>query len=723
MAFEIAPPRMTILSDHPSRADATRSPDLLALEGRLASVFDILRHRNTECPVTVAIYGDWGTGKTSAMRWLETQLKEWNKRSIAERDGHPMVHPVWFDPWRYHTREDVWRGIIAEVVLSLFKVKAIRRENFLDNLRRAARRFGAFLGRGFLHALANIEVEAGAGEDGPKTKLSGEVFRDIYDEWDRTTHPEKAFLNQFEDTLKSWLAEFFPCEERQDGSRQFQERLVLFIDDLDRCLPSVTLEVLEAIKLYLNLEPLLFIVGLDRAVVDAVVTKHYKDAGLGEEKARSYLNKLFQVEVQVPAGDDQIKSYRRELLASLDKATGAYWRTRLGDDGTLYRDMLEQCIHRLAAGNPREIKRLINSALVRGHNAASNRLLTVPGQENERFAQGVAFYLLQRQLREHALPETLLMIEENLLWFGKASQEFQPEGSLGSTPAELADELASLRESLKSLGPRDPVRDALQNLLDARPPGLQQPAFVDCLASEVFWSLLLVPFDPSVGLHAPRLETRSLTGPPNRTVDLARLSEPVRARLAKGTKKTLDTLTLADLDSLSQLDLNESNATDLEIRELAKLSTLQEIILAKTRVTDAGLKELARLPNLRRLSLFGTSITDAGLKHLTRLSALEKLSLVETQITDAGLKELARHFSIQALYLSRTQVTDIGLKEIARLPNLEELYLSETQITDGGLEEIARLSKLKILWLGGTKVTDSGTAQLKKTLPNLSIGS
>ena len=63
-------PRMTVLADHAvvSSADI---PDLLNLESRLAVLLDILRHRNTRCPITVAIYGDWGTGKTSAMRWLK----------------------------------------------------------------------------------------------------------------------------------------------------------------------------------------------------------------------------------------------------------------------------------------------------------------------------------------------------------------------------------------------------------------------------------------------------------------------------------------------------------------------------------------------------------------------------------------------------------------------------------------------------------------------------
>jgi predicted KAP-like P-loop ATPase len=65
---------MTILSDHPilreDEEKARREPDSFALHSRLGAVYDIIRHRNTRAPLAIAVYGDWGTGKSSAMRWL-----------------------------------------------------------------------------------------------------------------------------------------------------------------------------------------------------------------------------------------------------------------------------------------------------------------------------------------------------------------------------------------------------------------------------------------------------------------------------------------------------------------------------------------------------------------------------------------------------------------------------------------------------------------------------
>jgi predicted KAP-like P-loop ATPase len=144
------------------------------------------------------------------------------------------------------------------------------------------------------------------------------MFRQIYDEYDKTSHPEKAYLNQFEDTLRDWVQRYL----------QKDSRLVLFIDDLDRCLPEVTLEVLEALKLYLSLDRLVFVVGLDRTVVDGVVCEHYKKNGLGDSKAREYLNKIFQVEVNLAPSEEQMKEFLHYQISDLNSASGGFWDTR-----------------------------------------------------------------------------------------------------------------------------------------------------------------------------------------------------------------------------------------------------------------------------------------------------------------------------------------------------------------------------------------------------------
>jgi hypothetical protein len=501
----LAPPEMTILADHPSKS-AEESPDLLNLESRLAVVLDILRHRQTNCPITVAIYGDWGTGKTSAMRWLERQLQAWNKQSASDRAGHCRVYPIWFDPWKYHTREDVWRGIISEVILALFRVANLDRQNFVPRMVQAAKQFGAFLGKGFLHALAHtdIKLKADALGSGGELSVKGEMFRDIYDEFDKASQPQKAFLNQFEDALKSWVQSFL---DRKGNI--FTERIALFIDDLDRCLPDVTLEVLEAIKLYLNIEPLMFVVGIDRTVVAAIVAKHYQENGL-PRKSEQYLDKIFQVEIQIPPSERQMHAFLNHQIAFLDESSGGYWNRMLSGESE-YKTALESGIRHLARYNPREIKRLLNSALLRGRAAAANpALLTEFSGENLRFAQGVQVFLVQRIVRNKMSNASRLLLEQNALqWFERLSDFLRANlhfkllesgtasGGWGTRPPTEKQELLSIAqqeyEQIKKERPRND--DGVQ--LD-----------MHLLEDDLLWSLLRIPFSASVAQFAPGLEAR-----------------------------------------------------------------------------------------------------------------------------------------------------------------------------------------------------------------------
>lgn len=402
-------PEVTILSDHAAEevigGEQDPLEDLLGLDGRLVTVLDILRHRETRCPLSIAIYGDWGTGKTSAMRWLAKQLTLWNGQSNFRKIGHPKVYPVWFDPWKYRTREDVWRGLISEVILHCISVSELDIENVLSRMSKAAKQMGRFLGRSFLHAMSQVKFGVGV-------EVSGQTMRDILDEWQKTNRPDKAFLNEFESEIKYWVSEFLPQTEAPDGKGAYNDRIVLFIDDLDRCLPDVTLEVLEALKLYLNVPNLVFVVGLDRSVVDSVVLKHYTELGVEGPKSRQYLNKMFQVELDVPPAEPAISKFFEAQIKELDRVTRGLWSKKLEHAGSVeiiggkksVKDVIHGAISRLGSTNPRELKRLLNSTLLRARTAMMDRKL---GGKSDalRFAQGAQSYLLQRMIRDQFVGE------------------------------------------------------------------------------------------------------------------------------------------------------------------------------------------------------------------------------------------------------------------------------------------------------------------------------
>ena len=68
--------------------------------------------------------------------------------------------------------------------------------------------------------------------------------------------------------------------------RQKENRLVVFIDDLDRCMPEKAIEVLEAIKLFLDVQGCIFVLGLDQEVIARGIELKYRELGL--EKRANY---------------------------------------------------------------------------------------------------------------------------------------------------------------------------------------------------------------------------------------------------------------------------------------------------------------------------------------------------------------------------------------------------------------------------------------------------
>jgi KAP family P-loop domain len=166
---------------------------------------------------------------------------------------------------------------------------------------------------------------------------------------------------------------------RGDPRPNPQRRIVVFIDDLDRCLPLNALAVLESMKLFFDLEGFVFIAGLDQQVIERAVELRYAEprergadeprapaSGMTSEQAlapsagsvsgRDYIKKIFQVPFGLPVVD---RSLLEELVSKLVEAR------RL--DAAQRRDLMGRILGHLSyfsdegGVNPREVKRLINA--------------------------------------------------------------------------------------------------------------------------------------------------------------------------------------------------------------------------------------------------------------------------------------------------------------------------------------------------------------------------
>jgi hypothetical protein len=375
--FAARQPGLTVLTDHALRPEQGYL-DNFNLRYRLGPVYDILRYPETRTPMAIAVYGDWGTGKTTAMKWLHGLIDQWNTSGKAEKKIN--IRPVWFYPWKYDKKEDVWRGLIAAVIINAIYMRnpedkkvTLSSRKILNGLK--------LLGSFGVNAVVDLASAAELQVPGvPGVKLSGSALREIKKHLRQAAHPEAPYLNEFEEALRKWVTDTL----RED------ERMVIFIDDLDRCMPEIALQVLEALKLYLNIEKLIFIVGVDRKVVDKLVKEHYKRLGLDEDKSKNYLAKMFQVEVQVEPSEQQISDFLDEQLKDIP-----YWKEpNLSPDE---QDLFRGLIFKLADHNPREVKRLINSALMTG--AGAMMIETAPDSQGRiGFNQGLQLFFVRKIL-------------------------------------------------------------------------------------------------------------------------------------------------------------------------------------------------------------------------------------------------------------------------------------------------------------------------------------
>jgi len=144
---------------------------------------------------------------------------------------------------------------------------------------------------------------------------------------------------------------------RSDRGNDF--RVVIFIDDLDRCSPDKTIELLESIKMLLEVEGFIFIVALSHDSVTRLITNVYNNTGV---KGEDYLKKIIQLPLTIP-------QWSRENFSELisDKIA-----PKLNDEYSKFILQNPGILSQVANSNPRQLKRFINNVIIAFETFAKN---------------------------------------------------------------------------------------------------------------------------------------------------------------------------------------------------------------------------------------------------------------------------------------------------------------------------------------------------------------
>jgi len=240
-------------------------------------------------PFTIGIFGSWGMGKTSLMLMLKKEL-----------ESQYNVQTVWFNAWKFDDEKQIWAALIQTILnqldLSLGQSAKLKLQELRDSIEWIQ----------FLTFLGTSVISLGTGIP---TRISGKV--------------EKPDIGAFKESFNfgkkiESMSEFEKKFERFVETCNI-ERLVIFIDDLDRCKMDATLEILETIKLLLNSKRCVYVLGLDfQRVCDAVSERLAKDSEDPEKEkvAEDYLDKIIQLPFHIPRRtQEDMQRYLRYLFA------------------------------------------------------------------------------------------------------------------------------------------------------------------------------------------------------------------------------------------------------------------------------------------------------------------------------------------------------------------------------------------------------------------------
>ena len=343
-------------------------------------------------PSTIGLYGDWGSGKSSLMKLVQKKIEEKYPKDEKKKDTVKTLC-IEFNGWLFEGYEDTKTSLCGAILDALADEKRFSKE-VTDYAKELIKKIdiNKILGKGVKYGL-DLFLSGGIGI---LTDLSlsgllstiksnaGEVqAKDIEEilsmlkKNDKTRTEIKKFRNEFKDLLK----------------KSKVENVVVFIDELDRCLPDTVLEVFEAMRLFLFVEGMSFVIGADERLIQYSIKSKYKEVpGNNLDIGKEYLEKVIQYPLYIPQlTRAEVNQYLACLLLKqtlsdekFKEILGIVYTLTPDQDFSMdlisdkAPDLTENCKQEMALarqissvlapsinGNPRQCKRFLNTLYMR----------------------------------------------------------------------------------------------------------------------------------------------------------------------------------------------------------------------------------------------------------------------------------------------------------------------------------------------------------------------
>lgn len=386
-------------------ADNETSEDLLGFKVHADLLIDVINDEKV-LPVTIGVFGDWGSGKSSVLKIINDELSG----KDGELKNDTLV--LYFNGWVFEGYDDA-KAALLESIIEKFEshktighkvkdstVKLLKSVNWMRimgfGFKKIVLPTAAAYFTGGLSLIPFLAQEfSSIDKKDLAEKLSGDKAEEFL---------KDIILKKEEDTA-TLVREF-----RSDFKRMIEKseikKLVVIIDDLDRCTHERIIENLEAIKLFLNVEKTAFIIGADPRIVRHAIEYRYKRESKTDEDSNDriiddYLEKLIQIPYFLPKlSEPEVETYLSMLICkkelsedSFKKVLTAFSTYKANDryspfgisnlQGVIDQGEIESVkkniitipalvplIAQSLYGNPRQIKRFLNTYTLRKRLAA-----------------------------------------------------------------------------------------------------------------------------------------------------------------------------------------------------------------------------------------------------------------------------------------------------------------------------------------------------------------
>lgn len=277
----------------------------------------------TDTPITIALQGEWGSGKTSLMNLLR-----WNLCDI----DNAQFFPIWINTWQFSLMKTPAQAIISILEGIINQIGAL---NPTHKWEESKRKIG-----GLFKKIASVGTKVAASTVG----VGGEALEDLFG-----SDNGQSDILQLKEEISKLVDESLKNNPNKSG-------FTFFIDDLDRIDPPVAVEILELLKNIFDLEHCIFILAIDYdVVIKGLKPKFGELTDKNEREFRSFFDKIMQLPFSMPVANYNIDTFLVDALSKIN-----FFSEEEMKDHSIQEAVSE--LARLSVGtNPRSLKRLTNT--------------------------------------------------------------------------------------------------------------------------------------------------------------------------------------------------------------------------------------------------------------------------------------------------------------------------------------------------------------------------